>query len=502
MSSKQEPLGGVEWLGADHRPEPAQPDTVSEEALEVGSDDRRRRIGLLVQALIAVLALIAASVWYITRPDPAAVFSYDGKTIANPAKVIARADAALASYTRAQHGAMSTHARCYFDRVGGQVKTNVGHEVYCGPVLFFGGHAPQMYLRFALVQAGSAANGDAKLDVEKLPASTSPGRLPKKASWERPDGSTVPFGADDLLAPKPPPARADVVLRVAPDMLPALPSIPDTAFLASRNITVRLRGSGYVPYYGNLGRARSAFPGQKLLAAELEITDGDLDFLANAYPQPTVYAQVDARPVRILPLAITPNYSNVDLRRFVVLSVPNDVHDVELVLTDAGVTQRLSLLTGAPAAGNIAVLQRSYSDRLTDIGDQQDIPGQVTVDGKTNSTTVTVQAQNAFLSYFSPYGPQHASGPDRALLEVSACIQVPDFVAQRGACFSSNAVNQSLRLPSGSTIRAHNYGPLTAFDVPATFHSGVLTLAGPMRTVSGWTVQLAHPYKTRIVFYP
>jgi hypothetical protein len=79
--------------------------------------------------------------------------------------------------------------------------------------------------------------------------------------------------------------------------------------------------------------ARRAAEGERLLAVRYAIDGGE--------------------PVTVEPALVAPG-TTVEA----VLSVPADTEVADLVVDDAGVQQRLSLLTGAPGDGNVQVLAR------------------------------------------------------------------------------------------------------------------------------------------------
>jgi hypothetical protein len=93
--------------------------------------------------------------------------------------------------------------------------------------------------------------------------------------------------------------------------------------------------------------ARRAAEGERLLAVRYAIDGGEG---ISAAP-PTVSYQVGgAEPVTVEPALVAPG-TTVEA----VLSVPADTEMADLVVDDAGVQQRLSLLTGAPGDGNVQV---------------------------------------------------------------------------------------------------------------------------------------------------
>jgi hypothetical protein len=136
--------------------------------------------------------------------------------------------------------------------------------------------------------------------------------------------------------------------------------VADGRGIANRdNVSVTLLSSGWVAHDGRDAGIRSAAAGQKLLAFEVSFGEGE-----NAAPKfgkLRLVVSVDNATPRRLPLGHT---ALASAQRFVV-GVPAATRAVDLALTDSGVTQRLSILTGKPSAGNVAVLRRA--DRFMQI---------------------------------------------------------------------------------------------------------------------------------------
>ena len=195
--------------------------------------------------------------------------------VAQPQALIDQADEQFAAFVRANHGAASKHSGCFFDRPTGGARTAISADVFCGPVLFYGGVAPAMYLEYAVQAVTPPAKGQVRLEASARPVSATPDRLPEGAVLERPDHRKPPVGADGLVAPGPPPAAANAITIVTASDVPNLPAAPPTAIMGSENITVTLESSGYVRQYGRGLATRSAAPGTRLLGFELRIGDGE-----------------------------------------------------------------------------------------------------------------------------------------------------------------------------------------------------------------------------------
>jgi len=114
----------------------------------------------------------------LTRP----IVTYAGSTVDNTAGVLARTDAAFVSYTRDHHG-RSQHTRVLLRPGRSQARTDVSPNLFCGPVLFYGGAAPAMYLRYAVSPSGTRVNGHLRLSVANQPYPAKPVRIPAGRSW-------------------------------------------------------------------------------------------------------------------------------------------------------------------------------------------------------------------------------------------------------------------------------------------------------------------------------
>ena len=492
----------IEWIDVPDDPSQA-PYPTSRSAVRRAPSQRRQFIFLLSAAAIA---FAATATWYATRHvhKPALVVTLAGRPVDNAAAVIGHADAELAAFARTHHGTLSARSRCYFDRVGGHANTDVGEHLFCGPVLFHGGTSTAPYLRYLVApDSDTTATRPIDLAAATTPDSTTPAALPPGAHLVRPDRRSPPPGADGLIPPPPAPAPDNVMAWMASADAPNLQAMPTTAIIGSLNIEVHLEASGQIASYGRGMDALSAPPGQTLHAFRLRLLGGEAVEPADA--PPLLGLSIDGGALRPIPQNVDAN-SNGDpngVSRVLVAAMPNTTRTVELVVTDAGITQRMSLLTGVIAPGNIRVLQRPYASRLAKPSPPVSIRATITGAGATRTTQLTVQLDNASLDYFAPYGSGRASGPTRALLSVAICLRSPDLIGQdnaAGACRPYDSADFSVTPTDEQPVRAHLYpGGFTAVDVPATFTTGTLTIRGSESLGDGTTLNL-QPCTLRIAF--
>jgi hypothetical protein len=454
-------------------------------------------------ALAIAAALVASGTWYLHRPDttphPPLVVTYVGDPVDQAQEVIARADAAFGRYVAQRHGEPASAARCYFDRTGQPIATDIAMTLYCGPVLFYEGVVPDVWLRYVVRPSGTPA-GHVRLVLAPEPETAAPIALPSGLQLERPDGSPVP-SASGLRAPGPPAAQPGSAVVVNAADLPQLPVMPESAVMVSRDVGITLAAGGYVPSYGREARLRTAPDGEKLLAFELAIGPGEIDDLTTSDPPgelPTLGLVVDGSPVRKVPI----HAYGTDARRmrFVVVAVPAGARSVDLVLVDDGVTQRLSLLDGEPGADNVAVLTRDPATLYGHLTEPRTARATGRVNGANRPMRLVLDGQVPSLGYFSPHGPAHASAPDRALLHVAVYFTSPQLPCPGSACgFSFPARDLTLVSDGQPPIHAWDLAHTgdVVFDVPATFRTGVVTLSGSAPT-NGPRVTLVRPVRMTV----
>jgi hypothetical protein len=174
---------------------------------------------------------------------------------------------------------------------------------------------------------------------------------------------------------------------------------------------------------------------------------------------------------------------------------------VDLALTDSGVTQRLSILTGKPSAGNVAVLRRA--DRSVRINASGTATAHVNARGTPFDAHLTLHAYSAYLGYFLPSRHAHPRSPDKAFLQIDVCYQSADFVDSK-TCHGFRSTDQSIALTGGGVIPARDLDPRSndsstiVFEVPATFTSGTLRISGSESSSDGWSMTVAQPYSLKI----
>jgi hypothetical protein len=216
--------------------------------------------------------------------------------------------------------------------------------------------------------------------------------------------------------------------------------------------------------------ARRPAEGERLVAVRYAIAGGEG---VSAAP-PTVSYQVSgAEPVIVAPALVVPG-TTVEA----VLSVPAAADVADLVVDDAGVQQRLSLLTGAPGAGNLQVLARL--NRTVELNAAQQLVGMLSAPDRVSAPLpFTVTVTRATLQWFAGVdGSKRPADPGRALLVADVSMAVPD--APPGAV---PVEYLSLTLPDGTVVRAVDLNDdpgfvLPAFDVAAGFTTGVITFTG------------------------
>ncbi len=338
---------GAQWTGEAHPDGGARPGGGPGPAAATG----RGRAAFIGVAAVIILGLIVSGLVFVLRGTAPSALTYQGRAIAQPAQALTTAEANLAAVVRSRHGAENGSTRCYYElprkRPAGEKTSDVASSLLCGPVLFVDGHPGQAYLTFGLTSS-SASGGQVALSPSPRPASGDPVALTSRVTLRRPDGRQPPGGTGGLAAPAPPPAEPNVL--VSTSLGPAtIPAAPAGAVIGSLNGGMRLADLGRVGRYGTGDSARAAPSGQKLIAFAVvgaENNNGDIVSLVDS-----ATLVVDKGTPRRLPPPTAKYY---------VAAVPLDAASVDVVVTDAGHTQTLSLLTGRPGPDNIAVLARSH----------------------------------------------------------------------------------------------------------------------------------------------
>ena len=424
---------------------------------------RRRPVRLIVTAALLAALVVAGGVFLLLREDP---LTLDGRYVTDPAAVLADADRVLADYVEGRHGARSEDSRCWF-----QLRADDGPEVQdtllCGPALFVDGDPARVWLRFPL--RATPDGGDVRLAVADLPVDPAPESLTDPDRLHRPGLGGPPSGSGGLQVPEPPRVEPGSV-TVGPFADVQYTPPPGPARLSGPAASVTVTGLAAPDRIGAGDDARRPAEGERFVAASYVFDGGEG---VSTEPPTAAYVVDGGAPVPVDPALIGPGRT-VE----VVLSVPAEARSVDLVVTDAGTVQRLSLLTGAPGPENLAVLART--NRSVELDRSQRLEGTLSAPGRVSASfPFTVTVGGGTLQWFAGVDrASRPSGPDRALLVVDVSLAIPGVPA--GAVPLELL---SLSLPGGADVAPVDLSDdpdrvLVAFDVPADLTSGVLTVGG------------------------
>jgi hypothetical protein len=436
---------------------------------------------------VAVAVLVAALVTWLVWPSSSAPqFTWKGRTIADASGVLSKAENTVGAYVSNRHGAKNDSTRCYFVQpdkaASGTKRTDVEDHLLCGPVLFVDGNKSKPYLALPLSATGTSG-GKQQLSTPGSLSGLQPDAVPAGVKLARPDKKSAPSGAGGLDVPAPPPADKDALLAVSLGPT-AAPAAIDNAVLIGRDSGVRLIAAGEISRYGSGDDARSAPQGYHLIAFQTAAHDGDLDGHGTSTPQVVVGGQPR-------PLPATSAGSP-----WVVVAVASGT-TAELSLTDAGVTQTLSLPGGQPGSGNIQVLARTHRD--VQVNRKINVPVRLTLHGSTVQTySWHVTAAEARLFYWSDANPDaHASDPAHALLYVDITYTDPGLTTPNEV-FGFHSAMLSMTLPDGTVIQSHDIDKkngfvINVFDVPADFTTGVVHVSGRDTLADDYIETVAKP---------
>ncbi|MGI8721382.1 MAG: hypothetical protein ACR2JG_04055, partial [Geodermatophilaceae bacterium] len=158
------------------------------------------------------------------------------------------------------------------------------------------------------------------------------------------------------------------------------------------------------------------------------------------------------------------------------ISVPEDTEDVSLVVTEGSLVQRLSLITGEPDPGNIALWQRANRNQVVGFSQgltiRESAPGFITEDFPT-----TLSVSEVGLSFFQ--GPDNLtpSAPSQAFLVLDTVLDIDGQLGLLPPPF------WTLTLPDGTVVPAGDFRAEPDligifFEVPASFTEGTLAFGG------------------------
>ncbi|HEY2041347.1 MAG TPA: hypothetical protein VGH11_01630 [Jatrophihabitans sp.] len=434
----------------------------------------RWRRGLIRLLAIAVTVLLSGAGWQVLHHRPPILLTANGHRIDDPMATLQTGERKVLDLVASRHGVRANDTRCYYTTtdLSSPYPVPVTLQIACGPVLFIDGDNSQPYLTFPL-SAIPASGGRVRLTVsgdadQTLISGDSPGRrLVRPDSLQPPGGID---GAGGLILPPAPPAVTDVLThtsRIGSNITSASPS----AVMIGPRSGVRLLKYGFVQRYGTGDAARSAPHGKRLLAFQVQPMPGDL-----AYLPPQLSVRVGGGLERG-PLIITNDY--------VVTAVPATAPSVDLVLTDGGVSQSLSLLTGEPGSSNPLIESRT---KLTaNVATSKKVTVRVkAAHGAAGLISGVMTISGVRLSYWGGDG-SHASTPDRALLHVMATVKLTGD--KQGYGVESGLLSVT-PIGMGSAIARNaaadkNSQVDDVVDVPASITSGTISFSGTVTNSSG-----------------
>lgn len=435
-----------------------------------GAHSLWRRFAIRLIA-VCVLGVLAGAGWLVLTPQrPGRTLTSYGRPVSNAGPVLQQTESAMRRLVHDRHGVLATGSRCYYtsqpaDDAPSTGETAIGDRLLCGPVLFVDGDPSRPYLAFSLL--ASPAGGDRMRLTVTSPDSDGISADPRPDSdLVRPDGKLPPVGYR-LPPPNPPPAVGDVLTTASTLGTPITPA-PASAVMVGQRSGVRLVEYGFVNSYGWGDRARTTPSGYRLLAFATESIPGEW---ADGSPDLSVRVDGDERG----PLAETSDY--------VVTAIPRHARRVDLVLTDSGLKQSISLLTGKPDPANPLVTVRSHDRQQLDIARSVRVRLQTSAGTGVLTGTLTVRAVS--LSYWAADGD--CPRPDRAWLHIGALLQLEGDKQPYGI----EPALLTVTVPGVGARRAANAAadPATRVDavadVPASMTGGTLTFAGSVKTGKG-----------------
>ena len=436
-----------------------------------------RRFAIRLVA-VCVLGMLGGAGWLVGRPAAAIQLSSYGSRVSNADPLLAQAERAMAAEVRARHGVKARDARCYYSTVAGSgdavsptgnQPTAIGDRLYCGPVLFVDGDPDRPYLTFDLVAASNDPDGPTggiRLAIDSQVGEPDAADPRPISLLVRPDGKLP--GPVHLTAPQPPAAVGDVLTTASTLRTPLTPAPPDAQMIGQVS-GIRLVEYGFVASYGWGDRARRAPAGYRLLAFATNQLPGEL-----ADQLPDLSVRVDGQERG--PLTQTSDY--------LVTAVPLHAHSVDLVLTDSGLKQSISLLTGQPNGPNPVVTTRIHQSQQLSV--TRAIRVRLKTGGGTGMLDGTLTLRALSLTYWAADGSQ-CGGIDRAWLHVAATVKLEGDQQAYGA----EAGLITVQLPGSGRLTARNAAVDPArevddvIDVPASATAGELSYSGTLNTSKG-----------------
>jgi hypothetical protein len=441
-----------------------------------------RRLSRRVQLVLLILVLLVATVggmrWLTQRDQPVRITAY-GQPVADPRGVLQAAEQGFQSYTMDRHGVLGSGARCWFQREPGS--SDIAGTLLCGPVLFYDDDPNAPYLRFPLIAHGTGS--PVRLEAQARPTTPEPGAASSDVTLLRPDATAHPLRSAGFSAPIPPPADPNTLTATDAVHPAELVQAAPSAVIGSDSITLTLTGSGQVDDFGTGSAELSTPDGRQLFAFRIAFDGGENGF---ARPSQVDFGvSVGSAPPRRLHLgdASIPGPGQL----FVVASPPGA--PLDLVLTEHGITQRLSLRDGTPAPGNITFLQSPHGvdpERFA-----INVPAVVTVAGHPENTQLFVQLDSVDRQFFVPGSAAHPPEHDHVFLFLSLVYRTAVLPGSFG--FATPDI-LTLTPRGGSALHGKiiNGSATPLFDVPVDMTEATITLAGSEAHL-GYTLSFPNP---------
>lgn len=429
-----------------------------------------RRFAIRVVTVVVLAVLIGAG-WVLFRPRSLTELTSFGLPVANSGPLLRTAEAAMHRTVQTRHGALASGARCYYEQpnpgpVDADEPQAIGDQIFCGPVRFVDGDPGRPFLTYNLLST-PAAHGRMELAIGSQDGDGTAADPRPAIRLMRPDGKAAPK-SDRVRSPRPPAAVGDV-LTTTSTLRSGLTTAPSSAAMVGQVSGVRLVEYGFVDSYGWAETARTAPAGYRLLAFATDPLPGE----AGDQP-PDLSVRVDGQERG--PLAATSDY--------VVTAVPKKARQVDLVLTDSGSKQSISLLTGQPDPGNPTVtVRRHLAQRLTS---SHPVKVRLQTKGGAGALAGTFTLSSVSLSYWAANG-KNCPEPDQAWLHIGALLQLEGDKQAYGAESSLITVT----VPDGATMTASNAaadvstGVDDVVQVPASLTGGSITFSGSVKTAKG-----------------
>lgn len=416
-----------------------------------------------------MIAVLVVCGWRTFAQGALLDLRYNGFRVEHPDHVLMDAVARLKEEAQRNQGSVVASSRCYFVTApgdNGKVPVPITANVACGPVMFSGGSVRVPYLEFAL-DVAPPAHDHVAMTVDRTQQPVPISAPPPGQRLIRPDRIAPPDGTGDLDRPQVPPAIGDVLAKAA--VVTPSPATTSIA-LVGRSSGVKLLSFGPVTQYGTGATARSAPAGRALIAFKVAAITGE-DGTQSA---PQLFLRIDDAK-RKGPLALTNDY--------IVTAVPTNARRVDLVLADPGGDQAVSLLTGKADPSNPAVVRRAHRGATLSF----ERPVNLKVSGAKGSgiTSGRVSITSVSLLYWAPDGT-HASGPNRALLEIVATMRLAgdraDFGVEPDLLQASGTGDVPAKARNSAAKGSHQI--VAVVDVPADITTGSILFTG-MTTIAG-----------------